>query len=217
MKDFDPSKLIKVPLDEVYPNSWNPKSESKEYQKVVDSIIENGYISPIAVREKEDGYEIIDGFHRWKALRELGYTEAYVYNLGEVDDNEAKSLTIWFEVQVPFDEIELAPMVCYLHSINMKVPYSEDDLIRFDKMQSFSFDDFGADQGPVLDDKEDEAPEEEEEEKPDIKMKKLVVQMDGEQLDFVKNKIKQIVKDENVSDGRALELIVADYLSGRPQ
>ena len=35
-KDFDPNKIIKVPIDKVEPNDYNPKEKNtKEYKNVV--------------------------------------------------------------------------------------------------------------------------------------------------------------------------------------
>ena len=50
---------------------------------------------PVLVREIEvDTYEIIDGEHKWKGAKELGYTEILIANLGKVEDSLAKTLTI---------------------------------------------------------------------------------------------------------------------------
>ena len=117
-KDFDPSKIIKVPIDKVEPNDYNPKEKNtKEYKNVVESIRRNGLKQPIFVREVDgnEKYVVVDGEQRLTAANELGYTEIYVYNLGKISEEEAKALTIWFEVQVPFSEVELAPIVVELH------------------------------------------------------------------------------------------------------
>ena len=54
MKDFDPDNIKIVGIDEVKPNSWNPKLENTpEFQKIVESIQVNGFKSPIIVRETE--------------------------------------------------------------------------------------------------------------------------------------------------------------------
>jgi len=39
-------------------------------------------------------YEIIDGEHRWKAAKQLGYEKVPCWDLGPVDDETAKQLTI---------------------------------------------------------------------------------------------------------------------------
>jgi len=39
-------------------------------------------------------YELIDGEHRLRAAKELGYTEVPIWNLGDISDAVAKQLTI---------------------------------------------------------------------------------------------------------------------------
>lgn len=84
------------------------------YQKELASIRRFGMVVPLIVRHASPpspapgvprtratpsrapipSYEIIDGEHRWKAARELGYTELPVWDLGDVSDAVAKQLTI---------------------------------------------------------------------------------------------------------------------------
>lgn len=70
--------LIKtLPIESVQPNPWNPNEMDEHvYARLVDEIDENGFISPINVVPMEDGsYRIIGGEHRWRAAKELGYTD----------------------------------------------------------------------------------------------------------------------------------------------
>lgn len=140
MKDFDPENIQIVGIDEVRPNSWNPKLENTpEYQKIVESIQVNGFKSPIIVREVEEGYEICDGCQRWNAAKQLGFDKIYIYNLGKVSDSEAKSITIWMETQVKFDELQLAPLVAELNDLQITMPYNEDEVQDFINMLHFDF------------------------------------------------------------------------------
>lgn len=200
-KDFNPENIKKVCIDSVYPNGYNPKvKDSKEYQDVIESLRQNGLMNFIFVRQVEgqDGFEIVDGEHRYLAAKELGYSEIYVYNLGYISEEEAKALTLWFEVQVPFDTVELAPIVVELHKLDIKLPYSDKQIEKFTELQKFDFNDFG----------EDEPLEEVE------KFVNLKIKLTKEQFDAINDKIKTVMDDEMVSEGRALELIVADGLSG---
>ena len=129
MKDFDPDNIKIVGIDEVKPNSWNPKLENTpEFQKIVESIQVNGFKSPIIVRETDEGYEICDGQQRWTAAKQLGFDKIYIYNLGKISEAEAKSVTLWMETQVKFNEIELAPLVAELNDLKIDIPYSEDEV-----------------------------------------------------------------------------------------
>ena len=46
-KDFDPSKIIKVPIDKVEPNDYNPKEKNtKEYKNVVEKHFKMKCLQP---------------------------------------------------------------------------------------------------------------------------------------------------------------------------
>lgn len=205
-KDFDPSKIIKVPIDKVEPNGYNPKEKNtKEYKNVVESIRRNGLKQPIFVREVDgnEKYVVVDGEQRLTAANELGYTEIYVYNLGKISEEEAKALTIWFEVQVPFSEVELAPIVVELNKLDITLPYTDEEIVTFEKMTQFDFDTAYNEEGPQNDELDDE-------------MKTLNIKVTPEQFETVDGAIKYIMEQEDVSAGRALELLCANGLTGYP-
>lgn len=205
-KDFDPSKIIKVPIDKVEPNDYNPKEKNtKEYKNVVESIRRNGLKQPIFVREVDNNekYVVVDGEQRLTAANELGYTEIYVYNLGKISEEEAKALTIWFEVQVPFSEVELAPIVVELNKLDITLPYTDEEIVTFEKMTQFDFDTAYNEKGPQTDELDDE-------------MKTLNIKMTPEQFETVDGAMKYIMEQEDVSAGRALELLCANGLTGYP-
>lgn len=205
-KDFDPSKIIKVPIDKVEPNDYNPKEKNtKEYKNVVESIRRNGLKQPIFVREVDgnEKYVVVDGEQRLTAANELGYTEIYVYNLGKISEEEAKALTIWFEVQVPFSEVELAPIVVELNKLDITLPYTDEEIVTFEKMTQFDFDTAYNEDVPQGADMDDD-------------MKTLNIKMTPEQFETVDGAIKYIVEHEEVSEGRALELLCANGLTGYP-
>ena len=198
---FSPDKLKKVSTDDIRPNSWNPKDpDDPEYQKVLRSVELNGLTQPIFVRENDNGntkYEILDGEHRHRAAEELGIEEIYVYDEGEVPDELAKSLTIWHEVSVRAKQELLAPLAMELKKLDMELPFSDKEMFKFEKLTQPDF-----------------------EEIPNSDMagfKDLKIRMTAEQFDVVMNGIRTVAESENVSDGRALELLVADGLAGYTQ
>jgi ParB-like chromosome segregation protein Spo0J len=82
-------------VERIFANAWNPNRQSEFiYQRELESIRTHGFIDPLLVREIPEGFEIIDGEHRWKASRDLGLAEIPVNNLGTVSDSVAKQLTI---------------------------------------------------------------------------------------------------------------------------
>jgi hypothetical protein len=66
-------ELRYIPVDELFPNSWNPQTQSEEvFQRLVDEVKEGstGFIDVIQVVAMEDGtYRILGGEHRWMAAK----------------------------------------------------------------------------------------------------------------------------------------------------
>lgn len=152
------------------------------------------------VRETEDGFELVDGHQRLYSLEELGYDKVPVYNLGKISEQEAKRLALWLQVRVPFDEIKLAPLVVELESMGMELPFDNKESEKFRQMEAFDMD-FG---------------EEEPVDELDMKMKTLKVRLTPEQVDKIRERIGFVCEEENVSEGRSLELLVAEAMSGYP-
>jgi len=87
-------KITDIPVEKLTPNPWNPNRMSQEMRpKLKEYIRREGFVEPIVVRPKGDGYEILGGFHRWSIAGELGYKSVpcVVVNL---DDRKAKILTV---------------------------------------------------------------------------------------------------------------------------
>lgn len=142
MRDFDPDNIKIVDINEVRLNDWNPKLENTpEYKQIVESIQVNGFKQPIIVRQVEGltGYEVCDGCQRLTACKELGFDKIYIYNLGEISESEAKSITIWMEQRVNFDELSLAPLIVELNNLEMNIPYTEEQVQDFTNMLNFDF------------------------------------------------------------------------------
>lgn len=195
---FDQSKLKIVPIDEVRPNTWNPKQKDhKDLQNIVDSITNYGFRQPIRVRSN-DGYEVIDGEQRLQAAHIKKMKKVLIYDEGVVSDEDAKNDTLWWEVHVPFDEIPLANLVTELAGLNMELPYTTEQIDEFKAMAGFNFDEYA-----------DERPEDED---PDIKT--LNIKLNGEQFKIVTQALERVKAELDCGDARALELISADYLAG---
>jgi ParB-like chromosome segregation protein Spo0J len=64
--------VIQVPLEKIQANSYNPNKVSPpEMKLLIKSILEDGYTMPIVCYylPKDDRYEIVDGFHRYLAMK----------------------------------------------------------------------------------------------------------------------------------------------------
>jgi ParB/RepB/Spo0J family partition protein len=110
---------MEVDIILVKPNSYNPKlsiedseENKRKYEQIKAGIVEFGMNSPIDVREVDGGYEIIDGFHRWKACKELGFKKIKVASWGVMADDVAMKITILKEkARIPMDTIMTADIL----------------------------------------------------------------------------------------------------------
>lgn len=199
-RDFDPSKVKKISIDKVRPNTWNPKEKDTiQYEKVKQSVKEKGLMGTIAVRQSKDGYEILDGEQRWTSAKELGYKEVYIYDEGKVDDIEAKALTIWWQQQVPFKQQLEYVLVSELieQDENIALPYTSEeleDMAHIDIDLNEYFEQVNQDQAPDG-------------------MKTLKVVLGEEAYNVVMQAIAKVqAENDNISEARAVELICADFL-----
>lgn len=70
--------IIRVPFEKIEPNSYNPNAVAPpEMRLLYDSIREDGYTMPIVCYydRKRDIYIIVDGFHRYRVMRD--YPDIY--------------------------------------------------------------------------------------------------------------------------------------------
>jgi len=128
---FDSAKVSKVPIDNIKPNSYNPKEkETEKQQNIKRGLEQKGLLMPIFVRESEKGLEIVDGEQRWTSLKQSGNDTALVYNLGKLSDQKAKEMTLWFEEQVPFDKVLQAQLVKDMADMydDLELPYLQDEI-----------------------------------------------------------------------------------------
>ena len=66
--------VIAVPVEKIVPNTYNPNAVAPpEFRLLYESIREDGYTMPIVCYydKENDRYEIVDGFHRYRVIREF--------------------------------------------------------------------------------------------------------------------------------------------------
>ena len=71
-------QVISVPIDKVKANTYNPnKVAPPEMRLLYESIREDGYTMPVVCYHdnEEDIYVIVDGFHRWRVMKD--YPDIY--------------------------------------------------------------------------------------------------------------------------------------------
>lgn len=96
MKFYD--QVIRVPIDNVKANSYNPFGmDEKTMAKEIRSIEKDGFVGAIEVRldpDKTDCYIIVDGEQRYNAAKKVGYKEIPIIVTDKDDLKEAKITTI---------------------------------------------------------------------------------------------------------------------------
>lgn len=67
------SNVLWVDAESVYANDYNPNQVAPpEMELLRQSINADGFTQPIVVWETDEGYEVIDGFHRHLVGKEMG-------------------------------------------------------------------------------------------------------------------------------------------------
>jgi len=87
--------IVRIPLDKLLPHPENPNRMSKAtFEKLKRHIAQSHNYEPLIVRnhpEIENHFEIINGYHRATALKELGETFADCV-IWDVNDDQARIL-----------------------------------------------------------------------------------------------------------------------------
>lgn len=85
-------KVIQVNVNEIKPNALQPrkKFDPERLKELKDSITEKGIIQPVIVRSVGEGYELIAGERRFRAVKELGYPKipAIIKNVNDAESLE---------------------------------------------------------------------------------------------------------------------------------
>ena len=112
-----------IELNKIKPNDYNPNVVSGDIlAKLGAEIAHKGLCEPILVRSRGNSYEIVDGEHRWRICRDLGWKEIPCI-IQDYDDTEAKLKTLQINYMrgsaVP---IKLAHLI---HDLNKEIKLEE--------------------------------------------------------------------------------------------
>lgn len=202
-----------VAIDKLKPNSWNPNKQSDFiYAKEKNSIQTFGFVDPVTVRENGGDYEIIDGFHRWKAASDLGLKTISINNLGKISDANAKKLTIILnELRGEYDPLKLAEVVKALSAdvgideLYKDLPFQDAEIDNLIKVTEFDWSQFKKPAG-----EENEPGSEEEWVRIDFMVSKSAADVVTKAIERLVNEIPLQGKNPK---GQALELMAADSLA----
>lgn len=107
--DQKATKAKVVPLSELFANDYNPnRMPNTEMTLLKECIVKYGFLFPILVTwdAEKKKYRIIDGYHRYEALKQIGAIEASVIDL-EIPYHDAVQLTVLMNRIKGLHQVEL--------------------------------------------------------------------------------------------------------------
>lgn len=84
-----------VPVERIRPNPYQPRTDFEEgaLSELVESIRTNGLLQPLVVRPTREGWQVVAGERRLRALKKLGWTRAPVV-VRELSDQQMLVLAL---------------------------------------------------------------------------------------------------------------------------
>lgn len=141
LRDID-LEVVKLPIDSVEPDPQNPNELPDDMMDTLkQDVKERGFVQPIVVRplgevEGEKRYMLIDGEHRWRVLRDLGF-EVVPAVVDDLSESDAKIRNITMNrLRGQLVPIKLAFLLADLHK-----HISEEELTRRLGMDASEFKD----------------------------------------------------------------------------
>lgn len=128
----DGMEVTFIKTDLVKPNDYNPNIVQEDIlAKLRAEIAQNGLTVPITVRKRDNAYEVVDGEHRWRICRDLGFKEIPCI-IQDFDDNEAKIKTLQLNYMHGYAvPVKLASLIhdlskeIKLEDLAKRLPYEE--------------------------------------------------------------------------------------------
>ena len=123
-------RVLSIPVDKITRNKDQPRQVffNESLESMASSIKENGQLAPIIVRKGKDGYELIAGERRWRAMQSIreDMIDAIVM---DVTDKESALIAIVENVQrEQLNAIEEAEA---LHKLNIEYDMTHDDIAKY--------------------------------------------------------------------------------------
>lgn len=213
---------MKALIGDLVPNPWNTNDFTRDAEKRLDeSVRRNGLFKPILVRSKADGtYEILGGQHRWEAAKRAGYVEVPIFDVGNVDDRQAKEISLLDNGRYGQDDAvklgELLSEIATLEELTKFMPMDEVEITSIVKTTEIDLDTLGLSEEDSEDDIDlDTTPLSKPPPKTHAIMRFKVPVSD---LELVEKVIKGIIKDHHLKDpdslinaGDALVSIIRHY------
>lgn len=145
-----------VNIDSIIANEWNPNRMSDFiYQKMKKTISEKGLFGSIICRPLAGCYQILDGEHRWKACKELGFKEIPIeVSVNEISDQDTKFWTVYFNNTKGKDDIEKISEIFKSLDAGQSqlLPFTEDEIKHTKELFAFDFSKYETSEPQIPDD-----------------------------------------------------------------
>lgn len=154
-------KFLRLPVECLHEAPWNFKQENEHtaslMEKLKENIKRNGAVMNLLVRKlpgKKKAWEVINGNHRLKVYRDLGYKEAMCYDFGTLTDIHAQRIAAETEIAIPADEVKLATLIALqaasasLEDLAATMPQDVGELQRLIELSQWTPDKMPDDQAP---------------------------------------------------------------------
>ncbi len=118
-QDDTRSGVAAVPIDQIRTNPHQPRQmfDPEALEELADSIRQKGIITPVTLREDDDGYILIAGERRLRAAQIAGLTEIPAYVIEISDDVDIMEVALIENIQREnLNPIEEAEAYSVLHS-----------------------------------------------------------------------------------------------------
>ncbi len=116
---MDTLNITQIKTGQIAPNDYNPNVVPPDiFAKLTAEIDQKGLCEPIIVRRRGEGYEIVDGEHRWRICRDLEWVEVPCI-IQDYDDSEAKIKTL----QLNYMRGSVIPvkLAALIHDLNKEI------------------------------------------------------------------------------------------------
>ncbi|MEI7824689.1 MAG: ParB/RepB/Spo0J family partition protein [Chlorobiaceae bacterium] len=117
-----------LPIEKIRPNPFQPRKEFDEtaLEELKNSIIENGVIQPVSVCRDGDGYQLISGERRLRAVTLAGFKFIPAYVIEAHDDSSKLELALIENIQR--EDLNAIEIALALKSLTTKCNLTQEEI-----------------------------------------------------------------------------------------
>ena len=119
-----------LPVEKIRANPFQPRKEFDEtaLEELTNSIIENGVIQPVTVCRDGDGYQLISGERRLRAVMQAGFKFIPAYVIEAHDDSSKLELALIENIQR--EDLNAIEVALALKSLTTKCRLTQDEIAK---------------------------------------------------------------------------------------